>query len=225
MIFGGNMKRFNLLAFLLVTLSLLGACSIIETLTDEGPPPVISDLIITPPSGAAPLLSTIKWNIQTSSTAPLKCELDFGDGATQEIENCSQLTDAFHTYEKPGGYIVVLKVESGRSELKRSATVTVQEGGTAQNLQITKFLAKPATGSAPLVTNLEWQISSKGQTPLTCDLNFGDDQTQKVENCGQVTFAFHTFQNPGGYVITLKVSDGQQEAVSSFPVTVQAAAN
>jgi PKD repeat protein len=217
------MKHLTLLTFLFVTLSLLAGCSIIKTLTDEGPAPVISGLTVTPQNGAAPLLSTVSWQIKTATNTPVNCELDFGDGTKVPVENCAQINTAVHTYQNPGGYIVVLTVKSGRSQVSSSTAVTIQEGGKNQNLQIGKFAAKPDTGPAPLVTNLEWQISNKEQTLLTCDINFGDGGTQKVENCGQVTFAFHTFQNPGGYVITLKVSDGQQEVVSSFPVTVQAA--
>lgn len=219
------MKRLIVLIVLVVTAGLLGGCSVIKTLTDEGPAPVISSLTISPPTGAAPLLSTLSWTIKTATSTPLNCELDFGDGTKVPVENCAQLKNAVHTYQNPGGYIVVLTVKSGRREVSSSTAVTVQEGGTNQALRISKFAAKPAAGTAPLVTNLEWQISSTGKGPLSCELNFGDGQTQKVDNCGQVTFAFHTYQNPGGYVPTLKVSDGQNEAVSSFPVTVQAANN
>jgi PKD repeat protein len=214
------MKHVSLLCIALTVMMFLSSCSIIETLTDEGPAPIISELTISPKTGAAPLLSTVHWNVVAVDNKPIPCELDFGDGTKETFENCSQLSDAFHSYENPGGYIVVLTLNN--REVSRSATVTVQGGSSQDTLSIAKFLAKPATGLAPLVTTLEWQINSSLTEPVTCDVNFGDGQSQSVENCTQVTFLFHTFEKPGGYVLTLKAQAEEQEAVSSFPVTVQA---
>jgi PKD repeat protein len=217
------MNRYTLFGLLLVLLvGLLSSCSIIETLTDEGPAPIISELTISPKTGAAPLLSTVHWNVVAIDNKPIPCELDFGDGTKETFESCFQLSDAFHTYEKPGGYIVVLNLDRGNREVSRSATVTVQGGSSQDTLSIAKFLVKPATGLAPLVTTLEWQIDSSLNAPVACDVNFGDGSSQSVENCTQVTFLFHTFEKPGGYVLTLKAHAEGQEAVSSFPVTVQA---
>jgi PKD repeat protein len=211
--------------YFLLSLSVLflTSCSLVSTLTDEGDPPIISGLSVTPDNGQAPLASSIRWQIINTSTKPVTCTVDFNDGKTQTVENCSQISDVFHTYEVAGGYIIVLTATQGKHEVSRSFPVTVQgaspplPGGAA----ISELSVTPEGGVAPLLTAIKWQLTGLKE-PVTCNLDFGDGQQQTIENCSQVSDTFHTYEASGGYVLVLKAKDAEQEVTKSLPITVQA---
>jgi PKD repeat protein len=209
--------------FISLTLLFLTSCSLVETLTDEGDPPVISELTINPTNGAAPLLSTVSWKIVTTSRESVTCALDFGDGYTETLENCAEQTYKFYTYEKSGGYILVLTARVGRQEVSRSIPITVQD--TASNpgngsAAIALFVT-PSEGTAPMLTAVRWELAGM-KDPVTCELNFGDGNQETVSNCSQVSDIFHTYEKAGGYVLTLTAKDGERELTKSLPVVVGA---
>jgi PKD repeat protein len=90
----------------------------------------ISDLLVTPNNSSAPMLSAVKWQISGAQNA-VSCELDFGDGAKTTVANCSQVKDTFHTYEKVGGYVLILTAKEGDNPpVSKSFPVTVQKSPT-----------------------------------------------------------------------------------------------
>jgi PKD repeat protein len=209
------------LSLVLLTLT---SCSLVSTLVDEGDPPIITELTISPTGGPAPLLSAVSWKIINTSKNPVTCTLDFGNGAMQTLEDCAQKTNVFYTYEKNGGFILVLTAKVGKHEVSRSLPVTVQTstspapGGTAG---ISVLSVTPNDGLAPMLTNVKWQLTGL-KDPVTCDLNFGDGAKETVTNCSQVNDTFHTYEKAGGYVLVLTAKDGEREVSKSLAVTVQA---
>lgn len=217
-----------ILGLVLLTLT---SCSLVSTLVDEGDPPIITELKINPEGGPAPLLSVVSWKITTTATSkkPVTCTLDFGNGAMEPLEDCAQETNMFYTYEKSGGYVLVLTVKEGKHEVKRSIPVTVQAsgstpGGGDSSAAISLFTATPSTGPAPMLAAVKWQLTGM-KDPVTCELDFGDGEKATVANCAQVSDTFHTYTKPGGYVMVLKAKDSERELSKSIPVTVQSAPN
>lgn len=209
--------------FALLLIICLSSCSLVSTLVDEGDPPVIKELSITPNDGPAPLLSAVSWSILSSSEKPVTCTLDFGDGTQKTLEDCANLSDTFYTYEKPGGYILVLTATLGKQETKRTVPVTVQSGSESPNntLAITELLVTPNNSTAPMLSAVKWQITG-AEDAVRCELDFGDGAKTTVDNCSQVKDTFHTFEKEGGYVLILTAKEGDKPSISkSFPVTVQ----
>jgi PKD repeat protein len=212
--------KYFLLALSLVFLT---SCSLVETLTNDGDPPIIAELTITPNGGPAPLLSSVGWSIVSISDKPVTCILDFGNGTKRTLENCAQKTNDFYTYETSGGFILVLTASVGKHEVSRSLPVTVQASsptpdGTAG---ISALSVTPNNGPAPMLTNVTWQLTGM-KDPVTCELNFGDGAQETVTNCSQVSDTFHTYEKVGGYVLVLTAKDSEHEVAKSLAVTVQA---
>jgi PKD repeat protein len=218
-------RSFNMkYLFLLFLLSFLTACSLVETLTEESEPPAIVDMKISPNGAAAPVLSVVSWKIAADPKETVNCSIDFGDGTKEPRENCAQLTDIFHNYEKPGGYILVLTAQAGRYEVKRSLPVLVQapqapNGAPAGG--VTALSLSPDKGPAPLLSAVKWQISGMKE-PVNCTVDFGDGVVETVPNCTQVTGLNHTYLNPGNYPLRLVAKDAEREVSKSLPVVVEA---
>jgi PKD repeat protein len=218
----GEKMKYLLLS---LTLLFLTSCSLVSTLIDEGDPPIIAELTLNPNGGPAPLLSSVSWKIVGTSKTPVTCTLDFGNGATQTLENCSEISNVFYTYEKNGGFILVLTASVGKHEVRRSIPVTVQAstntpGGSSA--AIAALSVTPDNDTAPMLTAVKWQLTGM-KDPVNCELDFGDGEKTTVANCAQVSDTFHTYTKPGGYVLVLKAKDSEREVSKSIPVTVQAA--
>lgn len=56
----------------------------------------------------------VEWRVWWDDAA---CVLDFGDGTQTEVDDCYTRRAMFHTYEKPGGYLVTLRVYGSESAL------------------------------------------------------------------------------------------------------------
>jgi hypothetical protein len=211
---------------MLLLLAFLSGCSLVETLSDEGEPPVITDIKITPNGAAAPVLSVVSWKIATEPKETVNCSIDFGDGTKKSLENCAQLTDIFHNYEKPGGYILVLTAVAGRYEVKRSLPVLVQAAPQSPNGApatggISTLSLAPDKGPAPLLSMVKWQITGM-KAPVNCTLDFGDGVVENIPNCNQVTELNHAYLNPGNYALRLVAKDAEREVSKSLPVVVEA---
>lgn len=88
--------------------------------------------------------------------------------------------------------------------------------------QIQSFSASPTTGSAPLSVNFAWQISdpNSGDT-LTCTVDFGDGNTQTINNCTSSSTASHQYANSGTYNAKLTVIDSHGASTQSNTVQIQ----
>ena len=82
----------------------------VRVLASEGPEAHV-ELAATPQTGRAPLLVGFEWRVSGLDNQP--CTLDFGDGEGVAVENCTRVSDAFHTYDQAGGFVAELRFESG----------------------------------------------------------------------------------------------------------------
>lgn len=115
----------HVLGLLLTALSLSG-CQLIQDQLDGNQVPALSDLVAEPAEGQAPLLVGFSWNAADIEGDTLSCTLAYGS-EQQQVENCGEVTNTFHTFEKPGGYTVVLWVHDGMNRAAKSVAVRVLE--------------------------------------------------------------------------------------------------
>ena len=81
------------------------------------------------------------------------------------------------------------------------------------------FVAEPAEGRAPLLVGFSWSAADVEGDALSYTLVYGSER-QQVENCGEVTETFHTYQKPGGYTVVLNVVNGLNSVATSITVRV-----
>jgi cellulose 1,4-beta-cellobiosidase len=113
----------HVLGLLLTALSLSG-CQLIQDQLDGNQAPAFSDLGAEPAEGQAPLLVGFSWNADDVEGDTLSCTLVYGN-ERQQVENCGEVTNTFHTFEEPGRYTVVLRVDDGLNTAARSVAVRV----------------------------------------------------------------------------------------------------
>lgn len=115
----------RVLGLLLTTLGLSG-CQLIQDQLDGNQAPALSDFVAEPAEGQAPLLVGFSWSAVDIEGDTLSCTLMYGN-ERQQVENCGEVTNTFHTLEEPGGYTVVLRVDDGLNAVARSVAVRVLE--------------------------------------------------------------------------------------------------
>lgn len=115
----------RVLGLLLTTLGLSG-CQLIQDQLDGNQAPALSDFVAEPAEGQAPLLVGFSWSAVDIEGDTLSCTLMYGN-ERQQVENCGEVTNTFHTFEEPGGYTVVLRVDDGLNAVARSVAVRVLE--------------------------------------------------------------------------------------------------
>jgi hypothetical protein len=109
----------------------LSSCQLIQDQLDGNQAPVVGELVPDPPEGDAPLLVGFSWNIADIEGDTLSCTLIYNDGEEQRVDNCGEVTNTFHTFEKPGGYTVMLTANDGVNNAAASVAVRVLEGQSA----------------------------------------------------------------------------------------------
>ena len=214
------MKRTLAISLLIGTLT---GCSIIAELTEQNSP-VIETFTVDPEEGYAPLEVLYEWRISDPDGDSVRCTLDYGDSDMTRIGDCDEVTAEFHVYQEPGSYIITLSADDGGGEVRRTAAVVVDENSDGspedEDFAITSLIAQPNQGAAPLLSALSWTLQAKGSA--TCTLSFGDGTDNEViENCQDVTDAFHTFEDEGGYRVILEATDGETTVRKSLVVIVQ----
>lgn len=122
------MRKHNLIILAILGLS---GCQLIQDQLDGNQPPAIGEFSAEPAEGEAPLLVGFGWDVVDLEGDMLACTLEFGDGAKETVENCADVTDTFHTFEKPGGYTVMLTANDGVNNAAASVAVRVLEGQSA----------------------------------------------------------------------------------------------
>ena len=115
-----------LVVVLLISLN-LSSCDLIQVQLDGNQAPVVNALEPEPAEGEAPLLVGFSWEVVDMEGDTLTCTLVYDDGEEQRIDNCGELTHAFHTFSKPGGYAAKLHVDDGLNSVASSAAVRVLE--------------------------------------------------------------------------------------------------
>ncbi len=121
----------RVLSLLLTALGLSG-CQLIQDQLDGNQAPAVSGFAAEPAEGQAPLLVGFSWRAADPEGDALTCTLDFGDGATDRIENCGQVANHFHEYTWLGGYVAVLDVSDGTTTVSNSVAVRVIEAETGE---------------------------------------------------------------------------------------------
>ncbi len=116
----------RVLGLLLTALGLSG-CQLIQDQLDGNQAPVVSHFMPDPSQGEAPLLVGFGWEVSDIEDDKLSCTLAYDDGEEQRVENCGEVTNTFHTFQKPGGYTVVLNIVDGMNSVASSITVRVLE--------------------------------------------------------------------------------------------------
>lgn len=214
----------TLLIVLAMCSGFLSACSVIEEVLKEEPP-IIKVFEATPTQAVAPSEVLFSWEVIDRDSDKLTCTLEFGDGKTSKVENCSQVTNSFHTFAKAGNYVVKLSVTDGRDPVSSTVPVvmdetsTPEEPDTPDSLSIEAFVAQPETGTAPLLSIFRWVLSPT-ENPVTCTLDFGDGKSETLENCQDITDTFHSFEEAGGYRVVLEASDVTTKVQKSLIVVV-----
>ena len=115
-----------LVVILLVSLS-LSSCAFIQDQLGGNQVPVVGTLVPEPAEGEAPLLVGFSWEVADIEGDALTCAFVYDDGEEQRIDNCGELTHAFHTFRKPGGYTVELHIDDGLNSVAASVAVRVFE--------------------------------------------------------------------------------------------------
>ena len=69
---------------------------------------------------------SFSWKVADREEDTLSCTLVHGDDQ-QQVENCGEVTNTFHTFGEPGGYAVVLEVKDGVNGAAKSVPVRVLE--------------------------------------------------------------------------------------------------
>jgi hypothetical protein len=212
-----QMKRFCWYVGLVV---LLAACTE-DPVTPTSPvpePPVIAGFTAT----AAGLEVTFSWQVTPSN---LSCKLDVDNNGTPEYTlPCSNTQK--HTY-LAGNYTAKLSVQNGEKTSEKTVSVQVKAPSSPNGVPvIAQFKATPSSGSAPLNTQLSWQISDPDSDSLVCKIDVNDDGTAEytVSPCVSAGRS-HTY-GAGSYVVRLTVEDAKGgSTTTTLPITASAPPN
>ncbi len=120
---------------------------------------------------------------------------NFGDGGTASGVRVT------HTYDLTGQYSATLTITDNRGFSTTSAPQTISVGTTATPVPV--FVSSPTTPIAgtPAFFNASASKAANGHSIVSYDWDFGDGTT-----ASGVTVS-HTFALPGGYAVTLVVTD------------------
>ncbi|WP_428241259.1 glycoside hydrolase family 6 protein [Gynuella sp.] len=163
----------------------------------------------TPTTGNAPLAVSFSASGSTDADGDtLTYSWSFGDGTT------GTGVTAAHTYSAAGDYTATVTVSDGSLTDTASVniTVTTESGNTPPNAVISSDVRG---GKAPVVVAFDASDSTDADNdPLTYSWVFGDGSTGTGPNPS------HLFSDPGSYVVTVTVSDGQDSDQASTTITV-----
>ena len=181
----------------LCLISALASCDFIESLDRNRLAPEVS-LEVGPEEGEAPLDVRFEYAASDPDGNPLECTLEFGDGASAELTSCKGVT--FHTYAEPGGKVATFRAADG--EFESVSQVGVRVTATPEDETELSLSASPEEGEAPLLVAFGWD--SQGLSG-SCTLDPGDGgEVIDIEDCETATQAFHTFEQAGGFVASLR---------------------
>ncbi|HYM40425.1 MAG TPA: PKD domain-containing protein [Thermoplasmata archaeon] len=150
----------------------------------------------------APL--TVFLNASASGGAPpYTYTWDFGDGASQAIQN------ATHSYGGPGLYVA--RVTAGDAAGRRATSTVVTGVNSWSGTSWVNAEPTPALGTAPLT--VEFALTGMGILPASYAWAFGDGVSSNVSK------PTHTYTVPGTYLARLNVSNSSR-ATATYSMTV-----
>ncbi len=171
---------------------------------------------VTPVSGNAPLLVSVKTSVNTvNSCAGGSYSLEWGDGTipqtiTVPAGNCSQIQQTYtHTYFYGGTYII--RLAAGAHSSTATVVVSGQSAPVQSNLPPQTFTASPTSGTVPLTVTFSGTVTGANvgwcQAGCTDTITFGDGTTGTVAlpvaTNGVSTYSVqHTYTGAGTYTAT-----------------------
>jgi PKD repeat protein len=87
---------------------------------------------------------------------------------------------------------------------------------------IWRFSANAASAPAPALVAFTFNVGGPPGATLTCQLDFDGNGSidATVNNCAGTTIVNHSYDTPGSYTASLKVSDGNTTALSTASVSI-----
>ena len=183
------------------------ADEVFVTVTENLPPVAIIITDVT--EGYAPLAVSFDGsNSYDPESGQITWLWDFGDGTTSTEVN------PVHVYNNPGAFVTTLTVTDNLGNQGQDDLV-INVHAVIQPPEIVNLTVSPATGVAPLITNLSVQVTDPENDTLSIIWELGD---------GTVVYdvlAFsHTYSIPGDYHGLVTVSDGNSSSQQNFVVSV-----
>ncbi|MCI0508387.1 MAG: PKD domain-containing protein [Gammaproteobacteria bacterium] len=178
------------------------------SVSDNLPPVAVVTADVT--QGYAPL--AISFNGGASydpESGPITWAWDFGDGGS------STDTNPVHVYSTPGSFLSVLTVTDNLGN-QDQAELRIDVLAVNQPPVIVNLVVSPASGPAPLVTNLSVQAVDPENGSLSIVWDLGDGAV--VYDVWQLV---HTYNYSGDYKGSVTVSDGVSSTKQKFVVSVE----
>jgi len=166
-------------------------------------PPVVIPTAL-PINGPAPLNVQFTANGSDPDGTIQTYLWDFGDGAS------STLANPLHTYTTVGTFTATVTVTDNFG-LTAQASVVIT---VINQPPIVAPTASPVNGLVPLDVQFTANGSDPDGNPLTYLWDFGDAASSTLAN------PLHTYTNPGTYVATVSVSDGEFTVTGSVTISV-----
>ena len=176
------------------------------TVTGAPPPPppptLVASFSVSQMTGTAGVTS---FRFTDASSGTITSRLwNFGDGFT------SNETSPSHTYTSPGNYAVELVINGEGGQSSHRKVITVNPAAPGVNAAFTWSPADPTTD-----TTLQFVDGSTGGVN-SWNWSFGDGTSSTSKNPSK------RFTAPGGYLVSLTVSNGSSSASTSQTVIVAA---
>lgn len=144
-------------------------------------------------SGTAPLQISFTGSSSTDDNTIVDYAWDFKDGSS------SDEVDPSHTFDSPGTYSVELTVKDEEG-LTDQETLTISVDSPVNEAPIAIASANTLNGTAPLEVNFRGEDSSDDNGIISYNWDFPGNPSSTAN-------ATYTFDNPGTYDITLRVTD------------------
>ncbi len=204
--------------------------------TNQVTSPTVGGFIeVTPVSGNAPLLVSVKASVNTvNSCAGGSYSLEWGDGTipqsiTVPAGNCGQIQQTYtHTYFYGGTYII--RLAAGGHSSTATVVVSGQSAPVQSNLPPQTFTASPTSGTAPLTVTFSGTVTGANvgwcQAGCTDTITFGDGTTGSVAlpvaTNGVSAYSLqHVYAGAGTYTAThYQGVSGSGRPIIASPITI-----
>ncbi|WP_445258827.1 PKD domain-containing protein [Nocardioides aurantiacus] len=184
--------------------------------------PPVARLALDPSTGPAPHRVTADGSGSTDDVAVQSYSFSWGDGTTSTGPQPEGT--ATHAYSAPGSYTVTLTVDDGakRGTASQVVTVTAPDPTPAPDAPPTAAVtARPATGNAPLATEIDATASSDDRGIAGYAFDFGDGSETVQQPAAVVS---HSYVTAGEHTVTMTVTDtAGQTATATTKVVVTTA--